>query len=581
MSRSRRRCGSVALVLVSLALVRCASAPPPAIEPISYQRGDGTIRLAFLGRYSVGIFGSGGAGQPAYDPETRRLFVVNADRGWIDTVDISDPGAPTRVQRQVVLGYGGFPESIALSRGILAVAFTSLDGTLPGKVLFFDTNGRRIGDIVRVGVRPVQLRFTPDGQKLVVVNHGEANDSYTVDPEGGVSIIDIGIADPACRGAACAIRPRAVQLDFRAFDNQKAALRRNGVRIFGPGASVAQDLEPEAVAIAPDGAVAWINLQRNNAVAVLDLANPGIDRIFALATKDHGRPGAGLDGSSVDGEINVRPWPIRAFYGPDGFAAYQVAGETFLVSANEGDPRESTAFVEETPLRTLRLDTEVFPNAAVLQQEGNLGRLRVSRVDGDLDGDDAFDQVFAYGGRSFSIWSGAGELIFDSGDELERIAAEAVPACFNCSGGSSRFDERSDDRGPEPEALAIGRIGGRDYVFLAPERIGGLYVYDIADPRAPVFQHYVNFRDFSIDPRRVCAADRPVSAACAAAGDLEPEGVLFIAAADSPIGVSLVVVTHELSQRDDLAGGRAALAASGGARHGYSSPAAMRASQAS
>jgi 2',3'-cyclic-nucleotide 2'-phosphodiesterase / 3'-nucleotidase / 5'-nucleotidase len=301
------------------------------------------------------------------------------------------------------------------------------------------------------------------------------------------------------------------------------------------------------VAIAPDGAVAWVNLQRNNAGAVIDLARPRIARIFALATKDHGRPGAGLDGSSVDGEINIRPWPIRAFYGADGFAAYQVAGETLLVSANEGDPRESTAFVEEAQLRTLRLDPEVFPNAAVLQEERNLGRLRVSRVDGDLDGDGALDEVFAYGGRSFAIWSGAGELIFDSGDELERIIAEAVPACFNCSGGSSRFDERSDDRGPEPEALALGRIGGRDYLFLAPERIGGLYAYDITEPRAPVFQQYVNFRDFSVDPRRVCAVDEPVSAACAAAGDLEPEGVLFIAAADSPIAAPLVVVTHELS----------------------------------
>jgi hypothetical protein len=547
MSGARRRCGRVALALASLALAGCAAAPPPAIEPVSYERGDGMIRLAFLGRYTMGIFGSGGAGQAAYDRETRRLFVVNADRGWIDTVDLGDPEAPQRVRRQVVLGYGGYPESIALSRGILAVAFTGLDGTLPGKVLFFDVDGRRIGDIVRVGVRPVQLRFTPDGRNLVVVNHGEANDAYTVDPEGSVSIIDLGIADPSCRGAACAIRPRAVQLDFRAFDEQKTALRRDGVRIFGPGASVAQDLEPEAVAIAPDGAIAWVNLQRNNAVAVLDLARPGIERIFALATKDHGRPGAGLDGSAVDGEIHIRPWPIRAFYNPDGFAAYAVAGETLLVTANEGDPRESTAFVEEAELRTLQLDAEVFPNAAVLQEERNLGRLRVSRVDGDLDGDGAFDEVFAYGGRSFAIWNGAGELVFDSGDELERIIADAVPACFNCSGGGSRFDERSDDRGPEPEALALGRIGGRDYLFLAPERIGGLYVYDITEPQAPVFQHYVNFRDFAVDPREVCAPDRPVSEACAAAGDLEPEGVLFIAAADSPIGAPLVVLTHELS----------------------------------
>jgi hypothetical protein len=183
----------------------------------------------------------------------------------------------------------------------------------------------------------------------------------------------------------------------------------------------------------------------------------------------------------------------------------------------------------------------------MLQQDQNLGRLRVSRVDGDVDGDGVFDRVYALGGRSFAIWTGEGELVFDSGDELERIIAEAVPDCFNCAGGNIRFDERSDDRGPEPESLALGRVDGRDYAFIAPERIGGVFVYDITDPRAPVFQQYVNLRDFTVDPSEVCERNRRASAACAAAGDLEPEGVLFIPAADSPIDVPLVVVTHELS----------------------------------
>jgi hypothetical protein len=539
----------VALALLILALAGCAvSAPPPAtLEPVSYQAGDSRIRLAVQGRYTMGLFDIGGAVPAAYDPPSRRLFVVSVDRGWIDAVDIGDPAEPKLAHRQLVLGYGGFPQSIALSRGILAVAFSSLVKTLPGKVLFFDVDGKRIGDIVRVGAKPVQLRFTPDGRTLVVVNQGEANSAYTIDPEGSVSIIDLGIGDTACRGAACAIRPRVAQLDFGAFNGQKAALVRAGVRIYGPGASVAQDLEPEAVAIAPDGGTAWVSLQRNNALAVIDLGSRQITDILPLETKDHGRPGAGLDGSAVDGEINIRPWRIRAFYGPDIFEAYDVEGQTFLVTPNEGDPRNAEAFAEDVPLGMLKLDPEAFPNAAVLQQDRNLGLLRVSRVDGDVDGDGAFDRIYAFGGRSFAIWTGAGELVFDSGDDFERIMAEAVPSCFNCGGASIRFDEQSDDRGPEPEALAVGRVGGRDYAFIAPERIGGLYVYDITDPQAPAFQQYVNLRDFAVDSRRVCEAGRPVSQACAAAGDLEPEGVLFIAAADSPIGVPLVVLTHELS----------------------------------
>jgi len=471
------------------------------------------------------------------------MFVLSEDRGWIDAVDISDPVAPKLLERQVVLGYGGFPQSIAISRGIVAVALSNLIKTLPGKVLLFDTDGKRIGDIVRVGVKPVELRFTPDGRQLVVVNQGEADGSYTIDPEGSISIIDLGIEDSDCRGAGCRIKPRTVQLDFAAFNRQKNALLAKGVRIYGPGASVAQDLEPEALAIAPDGRRAWVSLQRNNAMAVVDLSDPRIVEIFGLGAKDHSRPGAGLDGSDVDDEINIRPWPILAFYSPDIFEAYDVEGQTYLVTPNEGDPRESDAFVEDIQLRELTLEPLTFPNAAMLQQDQNLGRLRVSRVDGDVDGDGVFDRVYALGGRSFAIWTGEGELVFDSGDELERIIAEAVPDCFNCAGGNIRFDDRSDDRGPEPEALALGR----HYAFIAPERIGGVFVYDITDPRAPAFQQYVNLRDFSVDPSEVCERNRPASEACAAAGDLEPEGVLFIPAADSPIDVPLVVVTHELS----------------------------------
>jgi hypothetical protein len=280
---------------------------------------------------------------------------------------------------------------------------------------------------------------------------------------------------------------------------------------------------------------------------VIDIPARQIADIFALGSKDHSVPGNGLDASDVDGEINIRTWPIRSFYSPDIFAAYDVQGQTFLVTPNEGDPRDFGGFSEDVRVRDLTLDPDAFPNAASLQQDRNLGRLRVTNIDGDVDGDGAFDQLFVLGSRSFAIWTGDGALVFDSDDDLEQIIAEVVPACFNCSGASIEFDERSDSRGPEPEALTVGRIDDRDYVFIAPERIGGVYAYDISNPNAPAFQQYINFRDFTVDPSEVCEDKRPVSEECAAAGDLEAEGVLFIAAVDSPIGAPLVVLTHELS----------------------------------
>ena len=312
-----------------------------AIEPISYQADGSRIRLAFLGRYTMGFFGIGGAVPAAYDPPSRRLFVINADRGWIDAVDIADPAAPKLVAAPGRAGLWRLsPEHRDQPRHPRGGASRASSTPCPARSC--SSTPRASGSATSSGSASSRCSCAsrPDGRKLVVVNHGEANDSYTVDPEGSVSIIDLGIEDPGCRGAACAIRPRAVQLDFQAFNDQKAALLREGVRIYGPGASVAQDLEPEAVAIAPDGGTAWVSLQRNNAMAVIDLASQRIVRIFALATKDHGRPGAGLDGSSVDGAINIRPWPIEGLYMPDIFEAYEVAGETFLVTPNEGDPRE-------------------------------------------------------------------------------------------------------------------------------------------------------------------------------------------------------------------------------------------------
>jgi len=539
-------------LLLSFCLSGCASVEPPGFEPISHDSGTNTIRLSLLGRYSLGLFDIGAAKPAAYDPPSQLLFVVSKDVGWVDFVDISDPAAPKRIRREIVLGYGGFPESIDVSHGMLAVALSNPINPLTGRVLFLDTDGNRIGDVVTVGVQPVQLRFTPSGREIVVANQGEADDDFKVDPLGSISIIDLGIEDPSCRGAACDIDPKAVQLGFENLNDQKDALIAQGVRIYGPGASVAQDLEPEALAIAPKGDTAWVSLQRNNAMAVVDIPGKEIIDIFALGSKDHSLAGNGLDGSDVDGKINIRPWPIRSFYSPDIFAAYEVGGRTLLVTPNEGDPRDDDAISEDVQVRELSLDPVAFPDAANLQDDRNIGRLRVTDVDGDTDGDGDFDQIFALGSRSFSIWTGEGDLVYDSGDDFEQILAEVLPECFNCGGGSIRFDEQSDDRGPEPETLAVGQIGARHYAFIAPERIGGLYVYDITDSVSPVFQQYINFRDFAVNPAEVCEEAKPLSESCAKAGDLEPEGVLFIPATDSPIGAPLVVVSHELSTSTTL-----------------------------
>jgi Choice-of-anchor I domain len=164
-----------------------------------------------------------------------------------------------------------------------------------------------------------------------------------------------------------------------------------------------------------------------------------------------------------------------------------------------------------------------FPDPAVPKNNANLGRLNITNTLGRNPVTGAFEQLFAFGTRSFSIWSETGDLVFDSSDQLEWITAMTYPSNFNASNTSNDFDNRSDDKGPEPEGIAIGTVGGNTYAFIGLERIGGVVAYDISDPHRPVFITYVNRRDFGAAP------------GTPQAGDLGPEGMLFIDEKDSPI----------------------------------------------
>lgn len=244
----------------------------------------------------------------------------------------------------------------------------------------------------------------------------------------------------------------------------------------------------------------------------------------------------GLDASDRDSAINIRSWPVYGMYEPDAIASFRHDKKTFLITANEGDARDWPGFSEEARVGSLTLDPTLFPNAATLRRNENLGRLNVTRALGDVDGDGDFEALFTLGGRSFSIWSTDGAQLYDSGSEFEHIVAASNPQFFNASNDDRTFDSRSDNKGPEPEGLAVGMVGERRYAFIGLERMGGVIAYDITDPYAPLFVDYINNRNFSVDP-----------ATAPAAGDLGPEGLLFIDAKDSPIDAPLLVVANEVS----------------------------------
>ena len=143
--------------------------------------------------------------------------------------------------------------------------------------------------------------------------------------------------------------------------------------------------------------------------------------------------------------------------------------------------------------------------------------------------------LFSYGARSFSILDDRGRRVYDSGDDFEQITAAALPDNFNASNDKNTFDNRSDNKGPEPEGVVVGKVDGRHYAFIGLERVGGIMVYDVTKPRNPKFVEYYNNRDFTQD------VELPE------AGDLGPEGMAFIAAKDSPNGTPLLVMANEVS----------------------------------
>jgi hypothetical protein len=328
------------------------------------------------------------------------------------------------------------------------------------------------------------------------------------------------------------------------------------VRIYGPDldndndgdiATVAEDLEPEYIALSQDGNYAWVSLQEANAVGVLDLYDPDapyFSEIIPLGLKDHSLLGNELDAGDRDGpgntpRINITNWPVKGMYQPDAIASYSIKGKTYFVLANEGDDRNDFIPGEETArvgAATVPLDPIAFPNAATLKGNPALGRLTVTRF-GVPRTAAGFTELHALGGRSFSIRAADGRLLFDSGSDLERRTLAALPASFNASNEINALEDRSDNKGPEPEGVAIGKIRGRTFAFIGLERIGGIMTYDVTNPREARFVDYVNTRNFAVDPR----APLPSST------DSGPEGVVFISADESPNGKPLLVVGHEIT----------------------------------
>jgi DNA-binding beta-propeller fold protein YncE len=353
----------------------------------------------FAASATIDLGESGAAEISAFDPLTKKLFVVNntAGNNRVDVVNLTNPSSPAFITSIPVSPYGGSVNSVYVKHGKLAAAIEATVKTNPGKVVVFNTETHAEIAVRTVGAQPDMVTFSPDGLYILSANEGEPNDAYTIDPIGTVSIIDIKN------------NYEVTTLDFGGFASQWPQLKAGGLRVFGPNASFAQDMEPEYIAVSANSKTAWVTLQENNGIAKIDISTRSITK-------------------------------------------------------------------------------------------------------GDTDGDGDYDEIYAQGARSFSIWNGnTGELLFDSKMDLDLKAV-----------ANNKYPEsRSDDKSTEPEGLAIGRVGNKNLLFVGMERADAVAVYNVTDVEAPVFLQWLNT-------------------------GVGPEGVLFVPASDSPNGKSLLIVSSEV-----------------------------------
>ncbi|MGL6081332.1 alkaline phosphatase [Acinetobacter lwoffii] len=588
---------SLIVAMLAVGMVACGTeneneTPVPIVEATP-----NSIELSKLAAYESGVFAQSAAEIPAFDAESQRLFVVNAKEGVLDVLDLSRPDQPKKISSITVDDIAPEAEvnSVAVHNGIVAIAIQAAVKTDPGYVALYQAKDLSKLAHVQVGALPDMLTFTPDGQSLLVANEGEPSDDYQVDPEGSVSVISLAnLKAPIVRTA-----------DFKALNGREAALREQGIRIFGPKASAAQDFEPEYITVSKDGKTAWVALQENNALAKIDVASAKVLAVYPFGFKDHGMKGHGMDVSDADGvegkgKIDIQTWAnVRGLYMPDAIASFEVAGKTYIVSANEGDARAwgennpayfnndtSQGFVEEwrvkhlvhakgfdrrlgddlpAHLRVLAAGAELNPNnfaycgaivgdAKDCREDHLLGRLNITWTEGyqknadgtaklNERGNLVYDHLYSFGTRSVSIWvendqqTGL-ELVWDSGDQFEQYIAKHHPEIFNFNHEEAGLDNRSDNKGPEPEGVTLGQIGQKTFAFIGLERVGGIMVYDVSTPASPVFVQYINSRDFKATTAQIEMGQ---------AGDLGPEGLVFIPAKDSPNKKPLLMVGHEVS----------------------------------
>lgn len=486
------------------------------------------LELVPIGTFDSGS-GEGGAEISKYDGWTRQIFVTNGARDRIDVVDARDPKNMSLVRTIDLTEFGPSITSVDVIKNLGVATVIGSPATQPGSVVFFSPTTGKVLHSRQVGPLPDMVTFAGYGSAVLVANEGEprcitpsgeatTDPTEAVNPRGSVSVIRLVDGLPS----------QPIDIDFTSLDGSTAALQADGVRVpIWPGALPSQDLEPEFITV--DGRYAYVTLQEANSVAIVDWVSATLVGVKGLGLKTWDNSWIGFDASDRDDGYQTAIWPVSNMYMPDGIAAMRVNGRSYLVTANEGDGVEYFAgpvaddeeqelcFTDEARVKDLTLDPGFFTSD--ISDDAQMGRLKVTTAYPSASGPNGFTSLAAYGGRSFTIWDTRGNVIFDSGSGLEAI----IHASVDDDAWSSDHDGRSDDKGPEPEGVAVGSPYGIPTIFVGLERSGGVMVFDASNPSSPDFVEWVRTDDVS------------------------PEGLQYVPAFASPTRKPLLIVSHEIS----------------------------------
>ncbi|KFA95304.1 choice-of-anchor I family protein [Vibrio sp. ER1A] len=577
------------VIVASIALSGCASNSSSktafnAVEAFNIQCKTSVVpepsEMSISGLTLVGTsiadapFGTSAAEIVSYDSCTDKLYVVNAQAKKVDVLSFDKQGKPSSTG-QIDLASAaqqsgikiGAANSVSAHEGLVAVAIENSNKQDKGIIALYRSDTLALITTYQAGSLPDMVSFSKGGRYLASANEGEPNADYSVDPEGSVTLVDLN------NGHQKAV---VTQIDFREFNQGQSRHSElsSKVRISHPNATVAQDLEPEYLTFDDKGSL-YVALQENNAMATIDVASASVKSIVGLGGKSWQT--AKLDASNKDNIVgNLKSYPmLEGLYMPDSIASYSVNGETYVVTANEGDGREygfnttqqqcdkqgfkwdgdeqenaedyankqdfCIAYVDEVRGKKLKVDPN-HPLAIALKDNAQLARLKVIKPNQTLAAD---EKVQAFGARSFSIWNETGERVYDSGDEFANIVFMKEAKYFNSTNDNNgSADDRSDDKGVEPEAIEVAHINGRHYAFIGLERHGGIMVYDVTEPAQALFITYLNNRDFS---QPVCTqvddGDCDNDQYNPKAGDLGPESIEYF----TRQGNHFIAVCNEVS----------------------------------